>query len=81
MQTSLDGPTAPFFVCFGSLNFKKPSLETADEILSPLNVICFIIEFLLNLKPELDWMMLFGMVETLWILALGFSRSRVIANE
>ena len=81
MQTSLDGPTAPFFVYFGSLNFKKPSPETADEMFFPLNVSCFIFEFLLNLKLELDWMMLCGIVAILWILKLDFSRSRVMDNE
>ena len=37
---------------------------------SPLNVICFIFEFLLNLKLELDWMILCGIVMTSWILAM-----------
>ena len=80
MQTSLDGPASPSFACFGSLNFKKPSPETADEMFSPLNVICFIFEFLLNLKLELDWMILRGIVMTSWILAMDCAGSSDTVN-
>jgi hypothetical protein len=62
VQTSLDGPITSVSAYFGSLNFKKPSAENTDEIISPLNRIFFIFEFLLKLKLEVDWIMLCGIV-------------------